>query len=146
MSNMARGVYKGLLGDENRVDYLFRISLKAVIFDKSGKLLVTNETGRPWHLPGGGLEHGESIEQGLKRELAEETGYMGQLKYKVIGAEPSWSDELNMWQMWIVVEAKIDSFDFMDDRTRLIDPEELVNSTDLGSQLTYKYAQTVEKR
>ena len=141
---MTNGVYKGLLGDEGRVDYLFRISLKAVIFDPSGKLLVTNEAGRSWHLPGGGMEHGETVEQGLRRELAEEIGYTGDIDYKVIGAEPMWmGDELNMWQMWLVLDVKLDNFDFIDERVRLIDPHELQGLTGIDSKLTYKYSQMV---
>lgn len=136
-----RGVYRGLLDDTDRVDYLYRISLKAVIYDKDGHLLVTNEAGRGWHLPGGGMEHGETIEAALRRELQEEIGYDGPLTYKVIGAEPMWmGDELNMWQMWIVMKVEINNFDFMDGRSQLIDPEVLKNSDSRDSQLSYAYS------
>lgn len=142
-----RGVHSILLGDVHRTDYLYRISLKAVIFDEHGKLLVTNEAGRGWHLPGGGLEHGETIEQGLRRELAEEIGYTGNLTYNVIGAEPMWmGDELNMWQMWIVMSVTIDSFDFVDERTRLVELEELGGINAFDSQLSYKFAKMVKER
>ena len=122
-------------------DYLFRVSLKAVIFDAEGRLLVTNEAGRAWHLPGGGMDHGETIETGLKRELAEEIGYEGGLHYDVVGAEPMWMGEtLKMWQMWIVCKVQIDSFDFMDDRSRLIELDELAQLTTFDAQLSHKYA------
>lgn len=140
--NNACGIHKGLLNDPARVDYLYRISLKAVVRDASGRLLVTNEAGRGWHLPGGGMEHGETIESALKRELYEEIGYEGTIKYAVIGAEPMWmGDALNMWQMWIVMKVDIDNFGFLDERSQLIDPETLRDSDSFDSQLTYKYGQ-----
>lgn len=58
-----------------------RIAMKAAIV-KDGKVLVLREAatygegtqlGR-YHMPGGRLEIGENFEQGLKREVMEETG------------------------------------------------------------------------
>lgn len=122
-------------------DYLFRVSLKAVIFNPEGKLLDTNEASRSWHLPGGGMEHGETIEQGIKRELREELGYEGNITYEVIGAEPMWmGDELAMWQMWIVSRVELDSFDFMDERCHLVALDELKAMEKFDSQLSYKFA------
>ncbi|MCC6468830.1 MAG: NUDIX domain-containing protein [Alphaproteobacteria bacterium] len=46
----------------------------AVVFDREGRLLVVEEDGR-LYLPGGGIDPGESPEQGLVREFREETGY-----------------------------------------------------------------------
>ena len=50
----------------------------AVIADSSGRLLLirrANEPGRGlWSLPGGRVEPGESDEQAVVREVAEETG------------------------------------------------------------------------
>jgi ADP-ribose pyrophosphatase YjhB (NUDIX family) len=53
----------------------YRVSTKALITDDQGRLLLVREDDDPWWgLPGGGLEHDESITQGLKRELMEEVG------------------------------------------------------------------------
>ena len=46
----------------------------AIVFDGDGRLLVVEEDGRTY-LPGGGLDPGETPEQGLVREFLEETGY-----------------------------------------------------------------------
>lgn len=64
-------------------DFLFRVSLKAVILDGTGNILLIKEKGRDrWELPGGGIEHGESIKDGLARELFEELGYRGDFEYE----------------------------------------------------------------
>ena len=47
-------------------DFLFRVSLKAVILNDGGHVLVVKEKGRDWwDIPGGGLEHGETIKKHL---------------------------------------------------------------------------------
>lgn len=52
------------------------VSVAAVIFDDAGRALVTQrrDTGK-WEPPGGVLELGESILDGLRREVHEETGF-----------------------------------------------------------------------
>jgi len=53
---------------------LFRVSLRAAII-KGDKILLVNERNeKMWETPGGGINHGETIEDGLKREILEETG------------------------------------------------------------------------
>lgn len=67
-------------------DYLFRVSLKAVIRNENGELLVVKERGRDvWELPGGGMDHGETFEEAMKRELFEEISYQGNLTMKIVG-------------------------------------------------------------
>ncbi|HSX05690.1 MAG TPA: NUDIX hydrolase [Candidatus Saccharimonadales bacterium] len=52
----------------------YRLSVKAVIRDKDGRVLLLREADGRWELPGGGLEHGEDPKAALAREVAEETG------------------------------------------------------------------------
>ena len=47
------------------------------ILEEDGELLIIQQKmsdGRKWYLPGGQLEAGETIEQGIVREMREETG------------------------------------------------------------------------
>lgn len=58
-----------------------RTIVSAIIFSKDGKILMglkDPEAGGvysdSWHIPGGGIEEGESFEQALFREVSDETG------------------------------------------------------------------------
>ncbi len=52
---------------------LFRVSAKLLIV-QDDKLLVVHEQQGWFGLPGGGVDHGESIIEGLAREISEELG------------------------------------------------------------------------
>lgn len=52
----------------------YRVSVKALIYDADHRLLVLRDRDNRWQIPGGGWEHGESIEACVQRELAEEIG------------------------------------------------------------------------
>lgn len=53
----------------------YRISVKGLILDETRtKFLIVQEDSGEWDLPGGGLDWGESVELGLRRELREEMG------------------------------------------------------------------------
>ena len=51
----------------------YRVSVKAKI-NFNGKTLLVKEDGKKWDFPGGGIEHYETIDEALKRELTEEIG------------------------------------------------------------------------
>lgn len=53
----------------------YRISVKAIIRNDAGDVLLIREEDGCWELPGGGLEHGENPRKALTREIFEETGF-----------------------------------------------------------------------
>jgi len=58
---------------EQGVKYIPRPGVYAIITDSKGNLAVVEVKGK-YFLLGGGLDHGESEEEGLRREIAEEAG------------------------------------------------------------------------
>lgn len=52
-----------------------RTAVRGVYYNKNKELLLVNTNKGDYGLPGGGIQSGESIEQALRRELLEETGY-----------------------------------------------------------------------
>ena len=52
----------------------YRVSLKAIVLDHQERLLLGQADNGNWEVPGGGWEHPETLERGLRRELLEELG------------------------------------------------------------------------
>lgn len=116
-----------------RHDYLYRISLKSLIYNDVGRILVVKEIDRTyWDLPGGGIDFGETIESSLKRELYEEVGYRGEIRYQLFDAsEQLYIERLDAYQMCFYCRVWPDNFDFAPgeegDEVMFIDPEELLS-------------------
>jgi ADP-ribose pyrophosphatase YjhB (NUDIX family) len=57
------------------VEYEDRLTVKAIVLDTEGRIgLVGNKQNSFLQLPGGGIDTGEDIKEGLKRECLEEIG------------------------------------------------------------------------
>jgi 8-oxo-dGTP diphosphatase len=56
------------------MEKVFRVSVKGAIISDHKVLLLKRANTHKWELPGGTVEHGESIFDALKREMREETG------------------------------------------------------------------------
>ncbi|MCH5288145.1 MAG: NUDIX hydrolase [Christensenellaceae bacterium] len=57
-------------------NYAFQVRVTGVLIEDGRLLLVKQKLSeaRSWSLPGGRLERGETLEQGVVREIKEETG------------------------------------------------------------------------
>lgn len=127
-------------------DYLFRISMKSLMKNDAGEVLVVKESGRTWwDLPGGGMDRNESIKGAIARELHEEVGFTGNFSYQVIAVEePAFLQHANVWQIRIVFAVKPDNIMFEagedGDELRFINPEELKNSENEAEQKAYEYS------
>jgi len=52
----------------------YRVSVKGIVIDDQGRILLAHESDGTWDMLGGGLDHGEDPTVCLKREIQEETG------------------------------------------------------------------------
>jgi ADP-ribose pyrophosphatase YjhB (NUDIX family) len=62
------------------------LGVRAIVRDASGGVLLVRHTYRQgWHLPGGGVERGETLVEAVVRELREEAGVLAQSRPRLQG-------------------------------------------------------------
>jgi 8-oxo-dGTP diphosphatase len=92
----------------------YRISIKALIFDTEGRIMLSQEENKKWDFPGGGLNFGENPRESLLREICEEMG----IKITYIKDTPSYfitskeKDE-KFWRCGVFYEAKLENYNFI---------------------------------
>lgn len=64
----------------------YRVSVKGIAVDETGRFLLAREDNGRWEMLGGGLDYGEDPIAGLKREIGEETG----LEVTYVSASPKY--------------------------------------------------------
>lgn len=122
----------------------YRVSLKAVIRNSDGEVLVVREkNNHDWNLPGGGLDHGESEIDGLRRELLEEVGFTGEFIARPIGIQPMYLASKDAVQLWVVYEIEPENMNFSvgeeANEISFVNPEQFRDSDKLSEQLIYKF-------
>lgn len=60
--------------NENSAERILRPATRAIVLKENKVLLLHTKRYQDYSLPGGGIDHGESLQQALIRELQEETG------------------------------------------------------------------------
>ncbi len=73
----------------------YRVAVKGLVRDQSGKLLFVQERSDSWDLPGGGLEHGENIVEALTREFREELGVAITISSNYPHIIPTWNTKFD---------------------------------------------------
>lgn len=125
-------------------DAFYRVSLKAIIRNDAGEVLVVKENGSKWTLPGGGMDHGETTHDALKRELFEEALITSDFKAKLINTTSLYLEKREAWLLWLVYEVEIDRLEYGvgadADEVAFINPELFKNSEHRSEQLVYKFA------
>lgn len=133
-----------------RKDYLFRVSLKSVIFNDAGEILVVKEKGRDWwDIPGGGINHGESVKDAITRELREEVLLEGGFTYRSILAEdPRYLPNHNLYQMRLTFLVKPEFLNFSPgddgDEVMFIDPVKFKESELITERKIYEYSESAK--
>lgn len=72
----------------------YRVAVKVLITDDQNRLLVTQNHRGKWELPGGGLEHHESVQECVSRELQEEAAVdvaVGDFRFMFRGLSERWN-------------------------------------------------------
>lgn len=148
-----RDIHGAILHAESgRKDSLFRVTLKAVILNDRGETLVVKESGRDWwDIPGGGIDHGETVKQALSRELSEEVSFAGEFEYETLLAEdPHYLESLNLYQMRITFLVKPNSSAFSagddGDEIQFINADVYERSELWTERQIYKFSQLAKSR
>ena len=82
----------------------YRVATKALIKNEKGEVLLVQENSDKWDLPGGGLDHEEAPEDGLRRELQEEIGFSDIQIGRIVAMKPFWIEDKQAWLMWVVYD------------------------------------------
>jgi len=98
----------------------YRVSVKAIVRDDAGRVLVCADDTGTFELPGGGWEHGEDFDEALAREFAEEMGVelasVGNLLFTYYGRGTYKGEVRKCLMLRIVAEAELKSHDFILDK------------------------------
>lgn len=114
---------------------MYRVSLKAVIRNEKGEVLVCKEYhGNDWSLPGGGWDHGETEREALARELKEEVNYEGNFIAKPFATAVFWVEPRKSWLLWIVYDVTTENMNFSvgndTNEIAFVDPKTLENANE----------------
>ena len=143
----SQGIVNSINSPERRTDYLYRLSLKAIIRNDKGEILVVKEIDRDWwDLPGGGMDHNEDIKSALARELNEEINLVGNFTYRVIAVDsPKYLETHDFWQVRLIFEIKPEIMKFSPgpegDEVKFVDPSIFENSDIVTEQWIFKQYQ-----
>lgn len=120
----------------------YRVSIKALIKDKDGHILVVKENQDTWSLPGGGLDHGENPTDGVRREIQEELGVTDIQVNGVACTKTFYLDHKQAWLLWVVYDVTLHDTTFTHgkgvDAIAFINRQELAGSDDIFEKLVYE--------
>lgn len=122
----------------------YRVTVKGIIRDQRGYVLAVKEGSDNWSLPGGGIDHEESLEQALAREMYEEALITQPFSSQIIGIDSFFVAEKEAYFMWVVCELGFTDTllhgigqDARD--VQFIDPKQCKGSLHRSERLLYKW-------
>lgn len=122
----------------------YRVSVKALVVNDRGQVLVVKENQDTWSLPGGGLDHGEDPLAGVARELNEELGITDLANVEPFCIKTFYLEHKQAWLLWVVFKAEIGDAKFVLGEgvtgAVFIDPDDLADSKDVFEKLVYEVA------
>lgn len=127
----------------------YRVSVKAVIKNEAGQVLVCKEyADGDWSLPGGGVDHGEEPLDAMKRELDEELGIDSFTDARPVTVLTIYIEENDTWLMWIVYEITLSHHNFKAGKDvtdiAFFDQDYFETVTNRAGQLVNKSLQALE--
>ena len=129
-----------------KTDYLYRVSIKCLIRNDKGEILVVKETGRSWwDLPGGGMDHHEDIKSTIARELEEEVNLNGVFEHSIIAVDdPAYLNAHDFWQVRLIFELRPTNMSFSPgedgDEIAFMDPVLFKDSNSEVERRIYNYS------
>lgn len=125
-------------------DAFYRVSIKAIIRNQQQEVLVVKEGNNVWSLPGGGMDHGETPEQVLAREMYEEVLIQAPFEARFAGTDSMFLVSRDAYLLWIVYEltfAFVPRFGVGKDGNgaAFIDPKTFKNSPNRAERLVYRW-------
>lgn len=124
---------------------VYRVSVKAIIRNDKNEYLLVREWKNDWSFIGGGIDHGETVHDALKRELYEEALIDMPFEERFVETQTIWLPESNMWALWLFYEVKIDNLLYGlgadADEIKFIHPDTLKNSDFIFEKVVYEYSQ-----
>lgn len=141
----SQGIIKHPKSDRS-TDYLYRISIKSLVVNSTGEVLVVKEAGREWwDLPGGGMDHGENLAAAIAREMREEVNLVGDFSYRIISVdEPAYLETHSFWQVRLVFRLSPVNMVFSAgedaDEIKFLNPETFKDSLSEVKRRIYTYA------
>jgi 8-oxo-dGTP diphosphatase len=94
----------------------YRVSVKGIVIDDQGRILLSREDNDTWDMLGGGLDHDENPIEGLRREIKEETG----LEVSHVSPSPKYfvtaprvGKTITTYLANVIYEITLNNFDFI---------------------------------
>jgi 8-oxo-dGTP pyrophosphatase MutT (NUDIX family) len=145
---MSKQISQGIIHHETsnrKTDYLYRVSIKGLVRNEKGEVLVVKEAGRNyWDLPGGGMDHGENIKLAIAREMKEEVSLQGDFTYRIVDIDDPAYLTHDFWQVRLVFEVKPEDMSFSagedGDEVAFVQLDTLKNSESEVERRIYRYA------